>query len=57
MFEDSHLSHLHLQTFSREELKVLGDLAEEKSTAIESSNEGLCVVVWDIEDYLKEVDR
>lgn len=57
MFEDSHLSHFHLQTFNREELKVLGDLPEEKIIAIESSNEGLCLVVWDIEDYLKEVDR
>ena len=57
MFEDSHLSHFHLQTFNREELKVLGDLPEEKTIAIESSNEGLCLVVWDIEDYLKEVDR
>ena len=57
MFEDSHLSHFHLQTFSREGWKVLGDLAKEKSIAIESSNEGLCVVVWDIEDYLKEADR
>ena len=57
MFEGSIFSHFHRQNFSREEWKILRNLAEDKDIVIKNADEGSCVVIWDREAYLKEADR
>ena len=56
LIEDNS-SPFHQQNFGWEECKVLRNLAEDKSIVIKSVDKGSCVVIWDREDYLNEVDR
>ena len=57
LFEGSNLSHFHQKSFSWEEWKALGDLAEDRRIVIRSADRGSCVIIYDREDSLKEADR
>ena len=57
LLEDSNFSHFRRQNFNREEWKALGNLAEDKGIVIKSADKESCVVIWEREYCLKEVDR
>ena len=56
LFEVSK-SNLGYSNFSKEEWQCIRLLANDRSTIIKKADKGLCVVVWDHEDYIAEVSK
>ena len=56
LFEVSK-SNLGYSNFSKEEWQCIRLLANDRSIIIKKADKGLCVVVWDHEDYIAEVSK
>ena len=50
-------SNLGYSNFSKEEWQCMHLLANNKSIIIKKTDKGLCVVVWDSEDYIAEASK
>ena len=50
-------SPFNYSNFSKEEWQAMRPLVNDRSVVIKKSDKGLCVVVWDREDYIAETER